>query len=380
MKFYRITIQNLIFATAGIFLFPRTAVGEIYRGKALLPFIKGCAFHKLNKGSVELFRLDPNSKALYPRNAWERGKEYAGIRLEFTTNATCASIFYSKLQESIYRGFVRKKIAICRNGSFLGYVRMSDKTNGEIKLPLSKDSAEFRNYCIYLPFMMHFEMIALKTPDKKELLKINESNPKAVFYGDSITQGCMASAPDKGYPELVAKKMNLNCYNLGLAGAGCGEKETARTVGSIDADMFIVAFGTNLTSWRLSKDQFEKLHADFLKIIRLKNKTRPILVISPIFRPGRENRTQEGKLGLVEMRKIEYDNVKKMQKAGDANIHYLDGLDLIGKKESSLLGDKVHPNDKGYSKMARAIEAKLKSIIPGKEADQNDSDSKRHSE
>jgi lysophospholipase L1-like esterase len=361
------------------FLFP-LANGETYSGKALIPFIKGCAFHKINNGAVELFRLDPELKKNYPKNAWERGKEYAGIRLEFSTNAPYASISYSNLEKSIYKGFLRRKIAIYRDGSFLAYVKMSDKINGEIKLPLSNTSGESGKYCVYLPFMMHFKILALNTPGQNELLNINnESKTKAVFYGDSITQGCMASGPDRGFPELISKKMNLNCYNLGLAGAGCGEKIVAHTVGNIDADMFIVAFGTNLTSRKLSKEQFQKLHADFLKTIRLKNKTQTILVVSPIFRPGREKRMEKGKLGLVEMRRIEYDNVKKMQDDGDANIHYLNGLDLLGKNDTKLLGDKVHPNDKGYTQIARAIEAQLKSIINIKNSDKNESDSKRHS-
>ena len=40
-----------------------------------------------------------------------------------------------------------------------------------------------------------------------------------------------------------------------------------------------------------------------------------------------------------------------MQAVGDANLHYVDGLEILGPEEAHLLPDDLHPDAEGYRLM-----------------------------
>ncbi len=53
------------------------------------------------------------------------------------------------------------------------------------------------------------------------------------------------------------------------------------------------------------------------------------------------------------MRTIIRDVVEGRRKAGDANLHYLDGLELFGAADAADLPDDLHPNGPGYVRMGQ---------------------------
>ena len=48
---------------------------------------------------------------------------------------------------------------------------------------------------------------------------------------------------------------------------------------------------------------------------------------------------------------------------GDANIHYIDGLDVFGPEFAHLLPDELHPNAEGYRLIGKRYTPLLARII-----------------
>jgi lysophospholipase L1-like esterase len=65
----------------------------------------------------------------------------------------------------------------------------------------------------------------------------------------------------------------------------------------------------------------------------------------------------DGALTLVEGRAIIADVVARRQKAGDANLSYLDGLSLFGAADEVDLPDHLHPNAAGQERMGQRFAA-----------------------
>jgi len=55
--------------------------------------------------------------------------------------------------------------------------------------------------------------------------------------------------------------------------------------------------------------------------------------------------------------------VETLRAHGDANIHYIDGLDVFGPEFAHLLPDELHPNAEGYRLIGKRYTPLLARII-----------------
>jgi hypothetical protein len=103
----------------------------------------------------------------------------------------------------------------------------------------------------------------------------------------------------------------------------------------------------------------------------------PLLVVSPIICPvaedypgptipdasgimqivPRPDALMPGCLTLKRIREIIAAAVEQRRAAGDANLHYLDGLSLFGESDLADLPDGLHPNAAGYQRMGERFHA-----------------------
>ena len=93
--------------------------------------------------------------------------------------------------------------------------------------------------------------------------------------------------------------------------------------------------------------------------MREKHIDAPIIVMSPIYSPGREETLNEVGMTLQVMRSEIADSVDILKGLGDVNIHYVDGLDIFDNQYENLLPDNLHPNNEGYSIMANNVSDSL---------------------
>ena len=186
-----------------------------------------------------------------------------------------------------------------------------------------------------------------------------------VVYGTSITQGGCASRPGSCYTNILGRRLNIPFINLGFSGSGCGEADVARMIALIETPaMLVLDYEGNC----ISPENLAKTLPEFISIYRAAHPAVPILVISKI-RFGQEalDRKQHDPWPVetvrLRCRLLQQGLVKKLRRAGDRNIHFLDGAKLLGTDYWEGTVDGVHPTDLGFMRMAEGIEPVLRKLL-----------------
>ena len=178
-----------------------------------------------------------------------------------------------------------------------------------------------------------------------------------VFYGSSITQGGCAENPGLSYTAILGRSLNLDFINLGFSGAGLGEPAVAEAVAEIDAEAFVLDYWANP-----SPEVYRDTLPGFVDTVRRRHPRTPILVTSPFWFPAEAGSAaihaqQESK------RKTARDFVAARRKAGDREIVFVDGLEMLSRSQSSGLVDGVHPNSLGFQWCANGLEPHLRRAL-----------------
>ena len=178
-----------------------------------------------------------------------------------------------------------------------------------------------------------------------------------VFYGSSITQGGCAENPGLSYTAILGRSLNLDFINLGFSGAGLGEPAVAEAVAEIDAEAFVLDYWANP-----SPEVYRETLPGFVDTVRRRHPRTPILVTSPFWFPAEAGSAaihaqQESK------RKTARDFVAARRKAGDREIVFVDGLEMLSRSQGSGLVDGVHPNSLGFHWCADGLEPQLRRAL-----------------
>lgn len=312
------------------------------------------------KEQPKLQRLPERLKATFPPKVWKLSMAPAGVRLRFRTDSVKlhleATTGTYKTAPSPPTALIGVDVYV--DGRYLGSALPDDK--GVLK----KDwdlavTAAMRNVEIYLPIGSPtvIKEIAIDASAKLEPGKAYSQEKPVVYYGSSITQGAQSSNPGVAFPCFLGRWLDADFVNLGFSGNGLGEPALARAVAEIPASVFVVDYWANPPP-----EVYEKTFPEFIAIIRAKHPDTPIVVTGPYYNPSESFGSRMGGYQL-EKRKLIPRLVKEKQQAGDKNIHYVDGLDLISADQADALSDARHANSYGMFLYARGLEPILRKAL-----------------
>lgn len=180
-----------------------------------------------------------------------------------------------------------------------------------------------------------------------------DDRPRWTVYGSSITHCADAAGPGLAWPALVAARLGLNHTSLGYGGGCHMEPAVARIIRDLPADVIGLKVGINVYSHAsLSPRTFREAVLGTVLTIRDKHPTTPIAVASPIYSPTVDGVPNAVGMTLVSMRLLVREAVDALRAHGDAHVHYVDGLDLLGPESEHLIPDGVHPSDEGNALLA----------------------------
>jgi len=175
---------------------------------------------------------------------------------------------------------------------------------------------------------------------------------KWLAYGSSITQCHAAESPSKTWPAITAAELDLDLTCLGFSGQCQFEPMIARTIRDTPVDFISLCAGINIYGANSYNERtFQAIIIGFIKIIREKQPTVPIVLSSPIFGAFREETPNLVGFTLSEMRKQVKEIVEIFKESGDNHLFYVNGLDVLGEDQVGLLPDELHPNAEGYKLM-----------------------------
>lgn len=214
---------------------------------------------------------------------------------------------------------------------------------------------------LYLPLYQGVEELWIGVDPDAEVhaSTLPVSDHPIVLYGTSITQGGCASRPGMAYPNIMSRSIPMTFVNLGFDGNGKGEPEVARVIADIpNPALFVLDYEGNV----LDPLRMEETLPLFIQILRERHPSTPILVISKI-RYAKERFDEAAMQTANATKKVQQDIVARLQQEGDTEIHFCDGMVLLGDDYGDCTVDGGHPTDLGFQRMAKSLDPVFRTLM-----------------
>jgi len=300
-------------------------------------------------------RADPSDAGRLPGDTWATAQLPVGVRLELIGDAQGLEIDYACGTDELgYRGEgAGTTFSAWRGGAEVASVgaRIDAADQGTAVLEFAPAATAADVLTVYLPEGMRPTLFDIRpvggsfSPAPRGL--------RWLAYGDSITEGWVASGPAAAWPAIAARRHGLDVVNLGYAGSARGEIASAEQIAAGRAEVISIAYGTNCwTRTPHSRGQFREGLLAFLAIVRQGHPQTPIVVASPVVRPDAELTANRLGATLGDLRAEVEDVVTRLMEGGDSALHLVRGLPLL---TADQLPDGIHPGDAGHAVLAEAI-------------------------
>ena len=288
------------------------------------------------------------------------GKRCPGARLGFRTDAGTITVkitfetFAVDVGMSIYASQSASVFAGDRPSSrFLGLINPSNYEQKTFEKTIKKESV-LEDITIWLPRNEIISDIEISVNDYAVMLPptpYKYSKP-ILYYGSSITEGGCCASITSGYNAIISRHLDVDYYNFGFSGNARGDLNMAEYISNIDMSVFVYDYDHNAPT----AEHLESTHEPFFKVIREKNPTLPIVMMTrPSITYSDEHKRRR------DIVRATYENALK---AGDKNVYFIDGETFFGDSDRELCTlDRVHPNDLGFAKMASVVEPVIKAIL-----------------
>lgn len=350
--------------------------GRPERPPEVEPYLRGAAWPAVP--GVPYPRADPADAGRLPADTWATSTVPAGVRLELVGDATHVDIEYVTATDQLgYRGpgagttftVWRAGVAVDEQPARLGAgsvrLRLSTAGSGGDGLrdpgpgaPGTPGPVDDRAV-VYLPEGMKPLVTAVAGVDGT--IAPAPRQPRWVAYGDSITEGWVATGPAMAWPAIAGRRQGLDVVNLGYAGSARGEIASAEQVAALDADVVSLAHGTNCwTRVPHSSAMMRAATEAFLGIVRAGHPGVPIVVASPVVRPDAEGTPNRLGATLADLREAIEDATRAV---ADDLVTLVPGADLL---DTALLADGIHPGDEGHQTLAHTLGAAVRAPHDGR--------------
>jgi len=303
-------------------------------------------------------RFPDTIKSLLRKPVWDLSKNPTGFAVYFETNAkqisakwkTGSSVVFQHVAGTLVKGL---DLYGLDNGSwyFAGVGKPNAPVYQESNLVKDMDGT-MRQYLLYLPDYETCDSLFIGI---EEGASIHKGQKPLVVYGTSIVQGASAMRPGMAYPAQLERRLKRETINLGFSGNGQLDSMLAVIMSGIDASMYVIDCGPNLTP-----AMAQEKTVPFLRQLHALKPGVPILLVENIMYPT-------AKFNLVTRQKInEVNQIFKnayalLKKEGMHNLHYLETTNLIGEDGEATV-DGAHMTDLGFYRITLAIEQKIRSI------------------
>lgn len=198
-------------------------------------------------------------------------------------------------------------------------------------------------------YYMLLDVIGEVEPPKKEQMP----QKTLLTYGSSITHGSNALDQSHTWAALLARDLQMDLRNLGMAGACAMEPEMidflARMGENDEWHTAILELGVNVANF--DNDFIIERVTNTLKQIAGRNLDKKVYIISPFYFYDDFYEGGNGKRWRTLISEI-------VQKLAYPNVEYINGLDCLG-NITYLCADEVHPNIYGVQKIYEQLKRKM---------------------
>ncbi len=289
------------------------------------------------------WRTPHSAHVLFPDPLLERSAMPAGVRISFRSNTTQVSGNIVPQNDS-------GMLDLCCNGELIDAIDLKQMDS----FTFENLSNEEKLIELWLPQFGRFQLRSLEIDDDATLEPFTDTRPRWITYGSSITQCRTAASPTQTWPAIVARAHGLNLTCLGYGGQCHLDAMVARMIRDTPADYISMCLGINIQgASSLGQRTFRPAIIGAVQIVREKHPDIPIVLMSPICCPPREENPNTVGFHLKGMREEVQAAAEALQAHGDQQVHYVDGLSVFGADFVHLLPDDLHPDAEGYRVMGQ---------------------------
>jgi len=312
------------------------------------PMFRGAVSLEQTEDGVKPWRIPYREYPLFPPDGLGHTAEMAaGVRMRFASDTTEAAIELAPSETArkldlVYGDGLPQSLTLQPGESIATFAGLSE---GEKLIEL------------YLPQHAPAIVRSLRIEAGASWHVPEDSRPKWVAYGSSITQCAGALSPSRTWPALVARRFGLDLTCLGYGGNCHLEPMVARMIRDREADVISLCAGINIYGGggSLSRRTFRAAMIGFVQIIREKHPDTPIALLSPIWAPRCEDTRNALGFTLREMRTEIEEAACSLAACGDRHVRYIDGLTIFGPELAAYLPDQLHPDGTGYTLMGQSV-------------------------
>ncbi len=310
-------------------------------------------------GATFPLRFRQEDKELLDPELVLRGEMPAGVRVRFATDSERVAVRYRAAGEE------PGAIDLIRDGEMVRSERLTLGT-GFATFHTGNAERKLVQHELWLPQFGTFGLEAIEIDADRSFARAElVSRPRWIAYGSSITQCRAANSPTRTWPARVARSREWELTCLGYGGQCHLDLIIARTIRDLDADLISLCVGINIYGQAsLNARTFVPSILGFVDLVREGHPDTPLILISPIFSPPREDVPNNAGLTLSEMRRQVHRAADVLRDNGDTGIFAINGLDLVGEADLAHLPDDLHPDDAGYAIMAERFLARTSEIRP----------------
>ena len=241
---------------------------------------------------------------------------------------------------------------------FVNSARPTGKTN-QVTVIANMQPKE-REYMLYLPLYDGLVSLSIGVDSLSSIDQPQINYPVCekpiVFYGTSILQGGCASRPGMAHTNIISRRLNRECINLGFSGNGQLDLEVARVMAEVDASVFVLDFVPNA-----SVEQMKERMETFYRIIRSKHPDTPVVFIEdPIF----THTFYDERIAKEVQRKNDTlkEILNRLKKENEKNIFFISSKKMLGEDGEATI-DGIHFTDLGMMRYADLVCPIIKKAI-----------------
>lgn len=280
-----------------------------------------------------------------PAGGLGRAAMPAGVRLCFTTDAPWVEVAYQADPAPPLNGpQERARLDVVVDGELAQTLALdahgADATVRAEALPGGPSLVE-----LWLPAYHQLRLRGLRLPGGAALDRDAREPPAWVHDGSSISQGRGAASPSRTWTARVAARAGLDLTCMALGAACHMQPLTARLMRDRPpAALLSACVGINsqaLTA--LNEETFLAAAIGYVETVRERHPATPFVLISTTYAPWREDVPNPAGLTIRDTRRLTERAVELLRAAGDAHVHHLDGLALLGPDDAGRFLERHHP-------------------------------------
>lgn len=316
-------------------------------------------------------RLPARAEKIVRAPVWSLSRHSAGLCVRFLTDATTLQVRWTLTSPRLAMphmpatGVSGVDLYVRRpNGQWhwlaVGFPRQQTNT---ARLFSDIPPGE-REFLLYLPLYNGVSSVELGLPRKAVLRKASPRSRTGrlkpiLFYGTSITQGGCASRPGMVHTAILGRRFDRPVLNFGFSGNGRMEPEMAHLFAELDPAVYVLDCLPNMNGKMVA----ERV-VPFVRILRKKHPQTPILLVedrsyaNAFLMAGKRQRNSENRKALRAA-------FAQLKQAGDSQLYYLPGENLLGSDGEATV-DSSHPTDLGFVRQSDAFERVLRRILSEK--------------